>query len=132
MRDEVPTAVGLASKINPESYPMSVRNLVSTIALAAATLAPITSHAASLFGRNSDNGNVPVATANKGKMIKFTLVNKTASPMTVVVNEQPMTLEANSQTPVRIAEGSDIFADDRTTVKLHVTGQLSGNTVSFR
>lgn len=111
---------------------MSVRNLVSSIALAACTLAPITSHAASLFGRSPSNGNVPVSSASKGKMVKFTLANKTASPMTVMVNDQPMTLEANSQVPVRVAEGSDILADDHTTVKLHVTGELSGNTVSFR
>ncbi|GAA3756386.1 hypothetical protein [Terriglobus aquaticus] len=111
---------------------MSVRNLVSTLALAASTLVPVTSHAASLFGRTSSSGNAPSVTVSKAKMVKFKLVNKTASPMTVLINDQPMTLAANSETPVRIAEGTDIFSDDHSTVKLHVTGDLSGNTVSFR
>ena len=111
---------------------MLLRNVVSTLALAACTLAPITSHAASLFGRGAANGNAPSATAGKTKMIKFKLVNKTAAPMTVVVNDQPVTLAANSETPVRAAEGSDIFGEDHSTVKVHVTGELSGNTVSFR
>ncbi|WP_419805659.1 hypothetical protein [Terriglobus sp.] len=110
---------------------MLIRNVVSTLALAASTLAPITSHAASLFGRNA-SGNAPAATASKVKMIKFTLANKTAAPMTVLVNDQPITIAANSETPVRAAVGSDIFGDDHSTVKVHVTGELSGNTVSFR
>lgn len=110
---------------------MSVRNLVSTIALAAFTIVPVTSNAASLFSHASNGGNAPVS-ASKAKMVKFTLANKTAQPMTVLVNDQPMTLEANSQTPVRLAEGTDILAEDHTTVKVHVTGELSGNTVSFR
>ena len=50
----------------------------------------------------------------------------------MVVNDQPVTLAANTEVPVRAAEGSDVFADDHSTVKVHVTGDLSGNTVSFR
>ena len=111
---------------------MLIRNVVSTLALATLTLAPISSQAASLFGRSAANHEATSASASKAKMIKFTLANKTASPMTVLVNDQPMTLAANSETPVRLAEGSDIYGEDHTTLKLHVTGELSGNTVSFR
>ena len=111
---------------------MLIRNIVSTLALAASTLAPVTSNAASIFGHSAATGNAPTATASKAKMIKFKLANKTAAPMTVLINDQAMTLAANSETPVRAAEGSDIYGDDHSTVKLHVTGDLSGNTVSFR
>lgn len=111
---------------------MLIRNVVSTLALAILTVAPITSQAASLFGHNATSHDAMTASASKGKMVKFTLANKTANPMTVVVDNQPMTLAANSETPVRLAEGSDIYGEDHTTIKLHVTGQLSGNTVSFR
>ena len=111
---------------------MPIRNVVSTLVLAAFTLAPITSQAASLFGRGGATGTNSNTAAAKTKMIKFTLANKSASSITLVVNDQPMTLAANSQTPVRIAEGSDIFNEDHTTLRLHVTGDLSGNTVSFR
>ena len=95
---------------------MMIRNVVSTLALALSTLAPVTA----------------AATASKGKTVKFKLANKTAAPMTVLIDDQPVTLAANSETPVRAAEGSDIYGDDHSTVKLHVTGDLSGNTVSFR
>ena len=111
---------------------MLIRNVVSTLALAVSTLAPITSHATSLFGRSNAGGNAPTATSTKVKMVKFTLANKTATPMTVLINDKAITLAANSETPVRAAEGSDIYGDDHSTVKLHVTGELSGNTVSFR
>ena len=111
---------------------MSVRNLVSTLAFAALTLAPISSQAASLFGHAGTGANAPAASVTKVKMVKFMLSNKTASPMTVLINDQAVTLEANSTTPVRVAEGSDILGADHSTVKIHVTGELSGNTVSFR
>ena len=111
---------------------MLIRNIVSTLALAASTLAPITSHAASLFGHGNSSGSAPTASASKAKMVKFTIANKTATPMTVLINDQPVTLAANSEQSVKAAEGSDVFGDDHTTVKLHVTGELSGNTVSFR
>lgn len=110
---------------------MSIRKVVSTLALAACTLAPIASHAASLFGRSAAT-TPSTSAAVKARMVKFTLVNRTAAPMTVLVNNQPVTLAANAETPVKAAEGSDVFGDDHTTVKLHVTGELSGNTVSFR
>ncbi len=111
---------------------MLIRNVVSTLTLAAFTLAPVTSHAASLFGRGATSGNASTATASKAKMIKFTIANKTATPMTVLINDQPVTLAANSETPVRAAEGSNVYGDDHSTVKVHVTNELSGNTVSFR
>jgi hypothetical protein len=111
---------------------MSLRNVVSTLALAACTLAPVASHAASLFGHGASTGTPATAPAVKAKMVKFTLANKTPVAMTVLVNDQPVTLAANSETPVRAAEGSDITDSDRSTVKVHVTGELSGNTVSFR
>ena len=109
---------------------MLIRNVVSTLALAACTLAPISSRAASIFGRAASSPSTPAA--EKVKMIKFTLSNKTASPMTVMVNKQPLVLAANSSTEVRAADGSDILAEDGSTVKVHVRGDLSGNTVSFR
>ena len=111
---------------------MLIRNVVSTLALSAAMLVPLASHATSIFSHNAAGGITPTAAASKAKMVKFTLANKTATPMTVVIDNQPVTLAANSETPVRAAEGSDIFGDDHTTVRVHVTGELSGNTVSFR
>ncbi len=110
---------------------MQTRTLVSTLALAACTLAPLASSAASLFGRDA-NTPTPTAKVAKVKTVKLTLKNRTADAMTIVVNSQPMTLAANSEVNVRAAEGSNIFAADGTTVKLHVTRDLSDNTVSFR
>ena len=84
---------------------MSIRNLVSTLALAACTLAPITSHAASIFGHGAASGASVTNPALKSKMIKFTLSNKTSAPMNLLINEQPVTLAANSQMPIKAAEG---------------------------
>lgn len=107
-----------------------IRRIVTTLALAACTLVPMTSNAASLFGRS--NGSAAAADMPKGKTVKLTLKNKTSTDMTVVVNDKPVTIAANGEYALKTTEGTDVFDADRTTVKLHVTSEMNGNTVSFR
>ena len=108
-----------------------IRRIVTTAALSIAFVAPLASHAA-IFGRSAETPSTTGSTAPKGKMIKLTLKNRTASPMNLYVNDQPVTLAANSEQQFKAAEGSDVLDGDHTTVRLHVTSELSGNTVSFR
>lgn len=112
---------------------MSIRSVASVVALAACTVAPLTSSAASLFGRSAGRGDLPTSAQSvKGKSVKLTLKNKTAAPMTLVVNDSPVIIGANDETSVKALVGSNIYSEDKSMVKLHVTSDLSGNTVSFR
>lgn len=106
-----------------------IRRIACTLALAACTLAPLASNA-SIF-RRSDNAPSSATSMPKGKTVKFMLKNRTSSPMTLTVNDQPLTIAANGESEVRAIEGSDILGADHS-VKLHVTRELSGNAVSFR
>ena len=108
-----------------------IRRLITTAALSVALVAPLASHA-SIFGRSADTPSAVSSNAPKGKMIKLTLKNRTASPMSLYVNDQPVTLAANSEQQFKAAEGSDVLDADHTTVRVHVTSELNGNTVSFR
>ncbi len=108
-----------------------IRRIVTTAALSLSLVAPFAAHA-SIFGRSAETPSSTTSNAPKGKMIKLTLKNRTASPMSIFVNDQPVTLAANSEQQIKAAEGSDVLDADHTTVRLHVTGALSGNTVSFR
>lgn len=106
-----------------------IRRFVSAVALTLALVAPLASHA-SIFGRTAEGSSVGTA---KGKTVKIMLKNKTASPMTVYLDGRPVTLAANGGTQeIKTTVGTDIYGDDQTTVRLHVTPDLSGNTVSFR
>lgn len=107
-----------------------IRRIVTTAALSAALVAPLAMHA-SIFGRSAD-ATSSASSAPKGKMVKLTLKNRTSSPMNVFVNDQPVTIAANGEQQVKAAAGSDVLDADHTTVRLHVTSELSGNTVSFR
>lgn len=107
-----------------------IRHIVTTFAIAACTIVPMSSHATSLFGHS---GNGAAATdMPKGKTVKLTLKNRTAAEMTVVVNDKPITIAANGEYALKTTEGTDVYDADRTTVKLHVTNEMNGNTVSFR
>ncbi len=48
------------------------------------------------------------------------------------MNDQPVTIAANTAQQIKAVEGSDVLDADHTTVRVHVTSDLSGNTVSFR
>lgn len=72
-----------------------IRRIVTTFALAACTIVPMSSNAVSLFGRS---GGVSAASdMPKGKTVKLTLKNRTAAVMTVVVNDKPVTIAANGE-----------------------------------
>lgn len=106
-----------------------IRRIVCTLALTACTIAPLASNAASLFGRS---GNTAASTdMPKGKSVKVILKNRTASAMTLTVNDKPVTIAANGEYELRTTEGTDIYDADHN-VKLHVTREMSGNAVSFR
>ena len=107
-----------------------IRRFVCTLALAACTVAPLTSNAMSIFG-HSDNNNAVSTTAAKGKTVKLTLKNRTASAMTLTVDDKPVTIAANGEYELRTTEGTDIYDADHN-VKLHVTREMSGNAISFR
>ena len=108
-----------------------IRRIVSAAALTSCLLAPFAAQA-SIFGRSASD-NTATNSASKGKSVTLTLKNKSASPMTVYLNDQPIVLAANGgEQKVKAAEGADIFDADRTTVRLHVTSELGGNTISFR
>lgn len=107
-----------------------IRRILSATALTLALIAPLASNA-SIFGRTND-GNT-TTTAPKGKMVKLTIKNKSAADMTVYLDGKAMTLAANGGSQeIKVAAGSDILNADQSTVRLHVTSELSGNTVSFR
>ena len=106
-----------------------IRRIACTLAIAACTVAPLASNAMSLFGRS---GNSASATdAPKGKTVKVTLKNRTASAMTLTVNDKPVTIAANGEYELKAVEGTDVYDADHN-VKLRVTREMSGNTVSFR
>lgn len=106
-----------------------IRRFVAAASLTLALVAPLASHA-SIFGHAAEGSTAGTA---KGKTVKLTLKNKSAAPMTVYLDGKPMTLAANGGTQeIKTAAGTDIYGDDQTTVRLHVTPDLGGNTVSFR
>ncbi len=107
-----------------------IRQIVSAAILSVSLVAPLASHA-SIFGRSATETST-TATAPKGKMIKLTLKNSTAVAMNLFVNDQPVTIAANTAQQIKAVEGSDVLDADHTTVRVHVTSDLSGNTVSFR
>ena len=104
-----------------------IRRSVSMLVLAAATFAPLASQA-SLFG--SDKGTT-AATPAKGKMIKMTLKNRTASPMDLMIEDKPITIAANSEYALAAVEGTHVYGSDKS-VKVLVTRDLNGSTCSFR
>lgn len=112
-----------------------IRRILTTFVLTVCTLVPMTSNAASLFGRTNNaaaSTDMPKGDMPKGKTVKLMLKNRTDAAMTIVVNDKPVTIAANGEYALKTAEGTDVYEADRTTVKLHVTGDMNGNTVSFR
>ena len=106
-----------------------MRRTVFTAVLSVSLVAPLASHA-SVFGHTPETTNV---SAVKAKMVKLTLKNKSTAAMTVYVDGKAMTLAANGGTQeVKVAVGTDILGADQSTVRLHVTSDLGGNTVAFR
>ena len=106
-----------------------MRRIVSAAALSVALVAPVVSHA-SIFGHTAETTGT---NAVKAKMVKLTLKNNSASTVTVYLNGKPMTLAANGGTQeIKAPVGSDILDADQTTVRVHVTNDLNGNTVAFR
>ena len=109
---------------------MIIRRYMFTLALAACTLAPLSSHALSILGRNN---NDTASAVPKGKMIKLTLRNKSTAEMTLLVNDKAIILPANGgEYKLAAVEGTDIYDAAHTTVQLHVSREMNGNTVSFR
>ena len=106
-----------------------IRRIVCTLAVAACTVAPLTSTAMSIFG-HSDTSTA-ASSMPKGKTVKFILKNRTTSAMTLTVNDQPVTIAAGGESEVRAVDGTDIYDVDHV-VKVHVTRELSGTAVSFR
>ncbi len=106
-----------------------IRRIVSATALTLALAAPLVSNA-SVFGRSND-GTATTA-APKGKLVKLTLKNNTGAAMTLYVNDQTITLAANSEQQIKTVVGTDVLDADHTTVRVHVTSELAGNTVAFR
>lgn len=100
-----------------------VRRTVFAAILAAATLAPTVSHA-SFFGHTA-------TTPDKGKMVKLTLKNRTAAPMDLLVEDQPITIAANGEYELKAVEGTHVYGPDKS-VKVVVTRDLNGTTCSFR
>ena len=106
-----------------------IRQIVSAAVLSVSLVAPLASHA-SIFGRTPEATGV---NAVKAKMVKLTLKNKSAEAMTVYVDGKATIIAANGGTQdVKVAVGTDILAADQTTVRVHVTSDLGGNTVAFR
>ena len=104
-----------------------IRRTVSALALAATLFAPLASNA-SLFAKD----NVPASTtALKGKMVKMTLKNRTATAMDLMVEDKPVTIAANGEYDLKVVEGTHVYGPDKT-VKLLVTRDLNGTTCSFR
>lgn len=68
----------------------------------------------------------------KLRLVTFTLKNRTSTSMSLVIGGKVVQLEPNEELEVKLAEGTDVLADDRVTVKVHVTRELGGNVVSFR
>ena len=102
-----------------------IRRSVTAIVLAAATFAPIASHAFPLFGKTE-------TAQGKVKMVKLTLKNKTTAPMEVTIDEKPVILAANGgEYQLNAAEGTKVYAADKS-VKVVVTRDLAGSTCSFR
>ncbi len=106
-----------------------IRRIVAATALTLTLVAPLASNA-SIFGHSNDG---TTTTAPKVKMVKLTIKNKSAADMTVYLDGKAMTLAANGGSQeIKVAAGSDILNADQSTVRLHVTSELGGNTVSFR
>lgn len=102
-----------------------IRRSVTAIVLAAATFAPIASHAFPLFGKAE-------TAQGKVKMVKLTLKNKTTAPMEVTIDEKPVTLAANGgEYQLNAAEGTKVYGADKS-IKVTVTRDLAGTTCSFR
>ncbi|MGI4756860.1 MAG: hypothetical protein ACRYGF_08430 [Janthinobacterium lividum] len=101
-----------------------IRRTVSALVLAAATFAPFAAHA-SFFGKDT------TGVVAKGKMVKMTLKNRTSSPMDLLVEDQPITIAANSEYELKAAEGTHVYGADKV-VKVLVTRDLNGTTCSFR
>ncbi len=97
---------------------------VSALVLAAATFAPIASHAFPIFGTNN-------AAAAKVKMVKMTLKNKTSQSMDLMIDDKPVTIAANGEYQLKAAEGTKVYGADKT-LKVTVTKDLDGTTCSFR
>jgi hypothetical protein len=113
---------------SPATQPLGevtmIRRSVTAIVLAAATFAPIASHAFPLFGTN-------VNAATKGKVVKMTLKNKTNAPMELMIEDKPVTIAANGEYELRAPEGTHVYGADKS-VKVLVTRDLDGTTCSFR
>ena len=101
-----------------------IRRSVSALVLAAATFAPVASHAFPFFGNN--NGTVA-----KVKTVKMTLKNRTSAPMNLMIEEKPVTIAANGEYELKVPEGTRVFGEDKS-VKVTVTRDLDGTTCSFR
>ena len=101
-----------------------LRRIVVAVILSATTFAPLASHASWL---GKDN----VATAPKGKVVKMTLKNRTATPMDLLIEDQPITIAANGEYELKAAEGTHVYGADKS-VKVLVTRDLNGTTCSFR
>ena len=104
---------------------MSARRIVTTLSLALCLSAPLTASAA------PPNGPATTAPA-KAKMVKLTLRNTTAQPMTLMISDAPVTIAANADYKLNAPEGTDVYNEAHTAVQLHVTRDLAGTTVSFR
>jgi hypothetical protein len=101
-----------------------IRRTVSALVLAAATFAPVASHAFPFFGTN--NG-----AQAKVKMVKMTLKNRTAAPMEVLIEDKPVTIAANGEYALNAPEGTHVYGMDKS-IKVLVTRDLNGTTCSFR
>ena len=101
-----------------------IRRSVIALALAAATFAPVASHAFPFFAK----GETAQA---KVKMVKMTLKNSTNAPMEVLIEDKPVTIAANGQYALTAPEGTHIYGTDKV-VKVTVTRDLDGSTASFR
>ena len=109
-----------------------IRRTFTTATIVACTIVPMTTQASSLFHRSSVTNGAAATDMPKGKSVKLTLKNRTSADMTVVVNDKPVTIAANGEYALKTTEGTNVYDADRTTIKLHVTGEMNGNTVSFR
>ena len=100
-----------------------IRHTMSALVLAAATLAPLPSHA-SFFKHDT-------AAETKGKMVKVVLKNRTSNPMELVIDDKPLTLAADSEYQLKAVEGTHVYGADKS-VKVVLTRELDGTTCSFR
>jgi hypothetical protein len=98
---------------------------ITALVLAACTLAPLASYAAT-----SEDNNANIAQA-KGPMVHVTLKNRSNLTQNLLIQGRPVSLAANDEYKVEVPAGTQILGADNT-VKLTVVKEYNNAVASFR